>query len=92
MAGPAELWRRLSFLWNRRQIDRDLEEEIRIHVDMKAGTAVEDGAPPEEACRAARLAIRRLHTVAGDLARGLGLVLRPTSPARPALCRAHAAP
>src|SRR5580700_11063500 len=30
-----EFWRRLSFLWNRRQIDRDLEEEMRFHLDMK---------------------------------------------------------
>src|ERR1022692_4716654 len=31
-----EFWRRLSFLWNGRRIDRDLEEEMRFHLDMKA--------------------------------------------------------
>ena len=31
-----EFWRRLTFLWNRGRIDRDLEEEMRFHVDMKA--------------------------------------------------------
>jgi hypothetical protein len=30
------LWRQFSFLWKRRQIDRDLEEEMPFHVDMKA--------------------------------------------------------
>ncbi len=31
-----EFWRRLTFLWRRRQVDRDLEEEMRFHLDMKA--------------------------------------------------------
>jgi len=32
----AEIWRRLLFLFRRRQFDRDLEEEMRFHVEMKA--------------------------------------------------------
>ncbi len=31
-----ELWRRLLFQLRRRQFDRDLEEEMRFHLDMKA--------------------------------------------------------
>jgi predicted permease len=31
----AELWRRLLFLFRRRQFDRDLEEEMRFHLEMK---------------------------------------------------------
>jgi len=31
-----ELWRRLLFAFRRRQFDRDLEEEMRFHLDMKA--------------------------------------------------------
>jgi len=31
-----ELWRRLLFLFRRRQFDRDLEEEMRFHLDMQA--------------------------------------------------------
>jgi predicted permease len=31
-----EVWRRLMFLFRRRQFDRDLEEEMRFHLDMKA--------------------------------------------------------
>jgi predicted permease len=36
MTRLGEFWRRLSYVWRRRQIDRDLEEEMRFHVDMKA--------------------------------------------------------
>ena len=36
MKGPGELWRRLLFLFRRRQFDRDLEEEMRFHLDMQA--------------------------------------------------------
>ncbi|HUI58025.1 MAG TPA: hypothetical protein VLY04_23785 [Bryobacteraceae bacterium] len=32
----AEMWRRLLYLLRRRQFDRDLEEEMRFHVEMKA--------------------------------------------------------
>ena len=31
-----ELWRRLLFPFRRRQFDRDLEEEMRFHLEMKA--------------------------------------------------------
>src|SRR5208283_2252215 len=31
-----EVWRRLRFGFRRRQFDRDLEEEMRFHLDMKA--------------------------------------------------------
>src|ERR1700691_628592 len=51
-----EFWRRLSFLWKRHQIDRDLEEEMRFHVDMKARAAAEYGAPARNAESAARRA------------------------------------
>jgi putative ABC transport system permease protein len=34
MEGPGELWRRLLFLFRRRQFDRDLEEEMRFHLEM----------------------------------------------------------
>ena len=34
-----EWWRRLLFPFRRRQFDRDLEEEMRFHLDMKAREA-----------------------------------------------------
>jgi predicted permease len=39
MEWPGELWRRLLFPLRRRQFDRDLEEEMRFHLDMKAREA-----------------------------------------------------
>jgi predicted permease len=36
MAYLGELWRRLLFLFRQRQFDRDLEEEMRFHLDMQA--------------------------------------------------------
>ncbi|HUD99608.1 MAG TPA: ABC transporter permease [Bryobacteraceae bacterium] len=50
-----EFWRRLTFLWRRRQIDRDLAEEMRFHVNMKTRAAVDAGAPAGEAHREAHL-------------------------------------
>jgi putative ABC transport system permease protein len=39
-----ELWRRLLFGFRRRQFDRDLEEEMRFHLDMKATESGEAAA------------------------------------------------
>ena len=39
MQWPGELWRRLLFPFRWRQFDRDLEEEMRFHLDMKAREA-----------------------------------------------------
>ena len=39
MAYLGELWRRLLFLFRRRQFDRDLEEEMRFHLDMQGTEA-----------------------------------------------------
>src|ERR1700693_2963884 len=52
MAWFGELWRRLRFAWKRRQFDRDLDEEMRFHMEMRTGI---DG-PPDEARRKARIA------------------------------------
>src|SRR5580693_4321743 len=38
MTRLGEFWRRVSYLWRHLQIDRDLEEEMRFHLDMKART------------------------------------------------------
>jgi hypothetical protein len=42
----ARLWRKLMFLIRRERFDRDLEDEMRFHLDMKAraggGTAEAD--------------------------------------------------
>ena len=42
-----ELWRRLAFLFRRRQFENDLEEEMRFHLDMKTREIGRDAARPQ---------------------------------------------
>ena len=56
MTRLGELWRRLLFPWKRGQLDRDLDEEMRLHIEMRAGEASGIGSPPDEARRKARIA------------------------------------
>src|SRR5579872_5151316 len=44
-----ELWRRLRFLARRRQFDADLEDEMRLHIDLRAQEQMQAGAAAEEA-------------------------------------------
>jgi len=39
-----ELWRRICFLFRRRRFDRDLTEEMRQHLDMKARKLIESAS------------------------------------------------
>jgi len=54
MARFLRLWRRLPFLLRRRQFDRDLEDEMRFHLEMKAQQNRSEGMSAEEARYAAR--------------------------------------
>jgi len=49
-----ELGRRLSMLFRRSQFDRDLEEEMRLHRELREQEQIEAGVAPEEARYAAR--------------------------------------
>src|SRR3990172_1189452 len=49
-----ELWRRLRMLFHRVRFDRDLEEEMRFHLEMKAQQNREAGMDAEEARYAAQ--------------------------------------
>src|SRR5918992_5493397 len=49
-----QLWRRILHYVRRGQFDRELEEEMRFHLEMKAEENVASGMAPEEARRAAR--------------------------------------
>ena len=49
-----ELWRRLKALAGRRQLDRDLDEEMRLHVELRAQEQIEAGTEPDEARCSAR--------------------------------------
>jgi putative ABC transport system permease protein len=48
-----ELWRRILFLRRRGQFDRELEEEMRFHLEMKIEENIGRGLTPEEARYAA---------------------------------------
>ena len=44
-----EIWRRLRALVRRRQNDRDLEEEMRLHVELRAEEQMKTGVAPDDA-------------------------------------------
>src|SRR5215208_737822 len=54
MSHLAQLWRRCSHHVRRDRFDRELEEEVRFHLEMKAEEYVAAGMTPEEALQAAR--------------------------------------
>ncbi|MGH9939199.1 MAG: permease prefix domain 1-containing protein, partial [Blastocatellia bacterium] len=50
----SQLWRRLLFYARRNRFDRELEEEMRFHLEMKAEEKLAAGISPEEARYAAQ--------------------------------------
>ena len=44
-----ELARRLMMLLRRKQFDRDLEEELRLHLELREREQIENGTAPDEA-------------------------------------------
>jgi putative ABC transport system permease protein len=50
----SELWRRIAFHLRRSHFDRELDEEVRFHLDMKARELEETGMPAADARHAAR--------------------------------------
>ena len=50
-----ELARRLRMLMHRRQFDTDLEEEMRLHLELRQQQQIESGMSPDDARAAARV-------------------------------------
>src|SRR5581483_10781493 len=48
-----ELWRRIAFYFRREQFDRELDDEMRFHLEMKARAKMLDGASARDASFAA---------------------------------------
>jgi hypothetical protein len=87
-----QLWRRLLFYLRRDQFNRELEEEMRFHLEMKAEENLAVGISPEEARYAARRqfgnqtllqevsrdmwGFRSLETLAQDLRYGLWMMIK----------------
>ncbi|WP_158748912.1 ABC transporter permease [Acidobacterium sp. S8] len=55
MGLPGELKRRIQMLFHREQFRRDLEEEMRLHLDLRRQQQLDRGLSPVEAARAAHL-------------------------------------
>jgi putative ABC transport system permease protein len=88
----SQLWRRLLFYARRNRFDRELEEEMRFHLEMKAEENLAAGISPEEARYAARRqfgnqtllrevsrdmwGFRFLETLGQDLRYGLRILLK----------------
>src|SRR6266540_6600232 len=88
----SQLWRRLLFYWRRDRFDRELEEEMRFHLEMKAEENLAAGISQEEARYAARRqfgnqtllwevsrdmwGFRFLETFAQDLRYGLRMMVK----------------
>ncbi|HLK64115.1 MAG TPA: ABC transporter permease [Bryobacteraceae bacterium] len=53
MSEARELWRRLRMLFHRRQFQEELEEEMRLHLELRAQEHVENGLSAEAARRTA---------------------------------------
>jgi putative ABC transport system permease protein len=63
-----ELWRRLLFYVRRDQFDRELEEEMKFHLEMKAGENLAAGMSVEEARYASRRQFGN-QTILGEVSR-----------------------
>src|SRR5215475_1480760 len=88
----SQLWRRLLFYLRRDRFDRELEEEVRFHLEMKAKENIAEGISPEEARYAAQRqfgnqtllrevsrdmwGFRFLETLAQDLRYGLWMMIK----------------
>jgi len=55
MSYPAELLRRLRMIFHRRELDADLEEEMRLHLALRQQQQIESGLPASAAQRAAHI-------------------------------------
>src|SRR5262249_45571507 len=88
----SQLWRKLLFHLRRNRFDRELEEEMRFHLEMKAQENAEAGMKPEEARYAAQrqfanqtllrevscemLGFRILETLAQDIRHALRMMVK----------------
>src|SRR6266542_1580092 len=88
----SQLWRRLLFYARRDQFDRELEEEMRFHLEMKAEENLAGGSSPEESRYAAQRqfgnqtllqevsrdmwSFRSMETLVQDLRYGMRMLLK----------------
>jgi macrolide transport system ATP-binding/permease protein len=63
----------LKALWRRDSWERNLEDELRLHVEQRAGHLVQSGMTPQEAHRRARLELGSRETYREECRRSFGL-------------------
>jgi hypothetical protein len=51
---PRTIWSKLRSLWQRREVKREIDEELRFHIEQRTAENLAAGLTPEEAARAAR--------------------------------------
>ena len=78
----------LRRLIERRQLERDLSDELRQHLDEKIEALVADGVPREKAERRAHSRVRQRDRDRGTWPRGVALATGGRRVGRPALCLA----
>ena len=77
MVSPGQILRRLRALFSRARLERDMEDEMRFHLEMEAADQMRAGLRPEDAARRARLdfgGVERWREEGRD-ARGVGGLL-----------------
>jgi hypothetical protein len=72
MAWLTELGRRFWMLTHRQQFDADLEEEVRLHLELREQEQMQAGLAPKEAA-GSFTAIRERDVVEGEKSHGLGM-------------------
>ena len=69
----SDLWYRLRSLFRRSTIDRELDDELRFHLEHETDRLRRAGVPADEAARRARLNLGGLAQVAEDVRDGRGV-------------------
>ena len=60
------IWSKLRSLWQRREVKREIDEELRFHLEARTAENIANGMSPEEAAREARKRFGNLQNVRED--------------------------
>jgi putative ABC transport system permease protein len=57
------VWSRIRFLWRRREVKQEIDEELRFHLEQRTAENIAAGMAPEDAAREARKRFGNLQSV-----------------------------
>ncbi len=63
MKTPGTIWLKLRSLWQRKAVKREIDEELRFHIEQRTTENITAGMSPEEAGREARKRFGNIQTV-----------------------------